>query len=97
MSDIYNDLGVKKIINAAGTYTVLGGSRMSEKTLEDVRAAAGSFVRIRDLQAKINAEIAKIAVRKSRVSVMLMDRSKLGTMCSYDVCSTDQLDGVILF
>ena len=43
------------------------------------------------------AEIAKIAVRKSRVSVMLMDRSKLGTMCSYDVCSTDQLDGVILF
>ena len=43
------------------------------------------------------AEIAKIAVRKSKVSVMLMDRSKLGTMCSYDVCTTDQLDGVILF
>ena len=60
MSDIYNDLGVKKIINAAGTYTVLGGSRMSEKTLEDIRAAAGSFVRIRDLQAKINAEIARM-------------------------------------
>ena len=60
MSDIYDDLGVKKIINAAGTYTVLGGSRMSEKTLEDIRAASGSFVRIRDLQQKINAEIAKM-------------------------------------
>ena len=43
------------------------------------------------------AEIAKIAVRKSKVSIMLMDRSKIGTMCSYDVCNTDQLDGVILF
>ena len=58
MSGIYDDLGVKKIINAAGTYTVLGGSRMSDKTLEDIRAAAGSFVRIRDLQVKINGEIA---------------------------------------
>ena len=43
------------------------------------------------------AEIAKIAVKKSRVSVMLMDHSKLGTLCAYDVCNTDQLDGVILF
>ena len=60
MSDIYDHLGVKKIINAAGTYTVLGGSRMSEKTLSDIRAAAGSFVRIRDLQGKINREIAKM-------------------------------------
>ena len=42
------------------------------------------------------AEIAKIAVKKSRVSVMLMDRSKIGTTCAYDVCTTDQLDGVIL-
>ena len=43
------------------------------------------------------AEIAKIAIRKSRISVMLMDRSKIGTLCAYDVCKTDQLDGVILF
>ena len=42
------------------------------------------------------AEIAKIAVRKSKVSVMLMDRSKIGTTCAYDVCTTDRLDGVIL-
>jgi len=42
------------------------------------------------------AEIAKIAVKKSRISVMLMDRSKIGTTCAYDVCTTDQLDGVIL-
>jgi len=43
------------------------------------------------------AEIAKIAVKKSRISILLMDRSKIGTTCSYDICTTDQLDGVILF
>ncbi len=60
MSDIYSELGVRKMINAAGTYTVAGGSRMSEKTLEDMKSAAGSFVEIRKLQKVINAEIARM-------------------------------------
>ena len=60
MSDIYDKLGVKKIINAAGTYTVLGGSRMSEQTLSDIKEASGAFVKIKDLQQKVNAEIAKM-------------------------------------
>lgn len=58
MQDIYQSLGVKTIINAAGTYTVLGGSRMSEETLEAIRQASAHFVQIRELQAKINHEIA---------------------------------------
>lgn len=60
MSDIYEELNAKKIINAAGTYTVLGGSRMSEQTLRAMQQAAGSFVQIRELQAKINKELAKL-------------------------------------
>lgn len=60
MSDIYESLQVRKIINAAGTYTVLGGSRMSQQTLDDIRSAAGSFVQIRELQKKINGEIARM-------------------------------------
>lgn len=60
MADIYESLKVKKIINAAGTYTVLGGSRMSKQTLNDMQNAAGSFVQIRDLQQKINLEIARM-------------------------------------
>ena len=43
------------------------------------------------------AEIGKIAVKKSRQSVLLMDRSKLGTLCTYDICHIDQLTEVILF
>ena len=60
MSDIYRELGVRKMINAAGTFTVAGGSRMSEKTLEDMKSAAESFVEIRALQKVIHAEIARM-------------------------------------
>lgn len=60
MPDIYEELGVRKIINAAGTYTVLGGSRMSEQTREDMRRASDSFVEIRTLQEKIHREIARL-------------------------------------
>ena len=60
MSDIYAELGVQKIINATGTFTVLGGSRMSEKTLDDMKSAANSFVQIKELQKKINAEVARL-------------------------------------
>lgn len=60
MSDIYEELGVQKIINATGTFTVLGGSRMSEKTLDDMKSAANSFVQIKELQKKINSEVARL-------------------------------------
>ena len=42
------------------------------------------------------AEIAKIAIKKSKFSVLLMDKSKIGTVCTYDICHTDQLTDVIL-
>ena len=43
------------------------------------------------------AEIARIAVEKSKATVLLMDRSKVGTVCTYDICRTEQLTDVILF
>ncbi|MBR4723679.1 MAG: DeoR/GlpR transcriptional regulator [Clostridia bacterium] len=43
------------------------------------------------------AEIAKIAVKNSKTAVLLMDRSKVGTVCTYNICHTDSFDGVILF
>lgn len=58
--DIYEELNVQPIINAAGTYTVLGGSKMSEKTLQDMESAAANFVQIDDLQNKVYDEIAKL-------------------------------------
>lgn len=57
---IYKELGVKPLINAAGTYTVLGGSRMSEKTLADMAQAASSFVQIKELQKAVHRELASL-------------------------------------
>ena len=43
------------------------------------------------------ATIAKIAVNNSKKTVLLMDRSKVGTVCTYSICNSDRFDGVILF
>lgn len=58
--NIYQELGVQTVINAAGTYTVLGGSRMSEETTAAMREAARDFVPIREMQSAVNTAIAKL-------------------------------------
>lgn len=58
--DIYEDLGVSKLINAAGTYTVVGGSRMNDITLRAMQEAANSHVSIRELQRQAGARIAEL-------------------------------------
>lgn len=60
MGNVYDELGVKTFINAAGTYTIAGGSKMSRKTLDDIKEASSRFVLIRELQAKVHSEIAKM-------------------------------------
>ncbi len=57
---IYDELGIAPVINAAGTYTVLGGSRMSETTLAAMNQAARDFIPIRDLQRTVHQAIAKL-------------------------------------
>jgi L-seryl-tRNA(Ser) seleniumtransferase len=57
---IYEDLGIKPIINASATLTKLGGSRMPEEVLEAMHAAAASFVDLPGLQARIGDRIADL-------------------------------------
>jgi L-seryl-tRNA(Ser) seleniumtransferase len=57
---IYQDLGVRPVINAAGTLTRLGGSRMAPEVLDAMREAAGSFVHMDELQERAGAVIAEI-------------------------------------
>ena len=57
---IYKKLNITPMINAAGTYTMVGGSRMSEQTLTDMADAARSHVDIKDLQKKVNLRLAEI-------------------------------------
>lgn len=58
--NIYDFLGVPKIINAAGTYTIFGGSRMRELSIAAMGQASRSFVEIPVLLRKANEYLAKI-------------------------------------
>ncbi len=57
--DIYDELGIKKIINGAATLTALGGSLMPPEVLEAMAQAAHHFVSIDELQKRIGEKIAE--------------------------------------
>jgi len=58
---IYDELGVRPLVNAMGTVTILGGSLMPEPVLEAMADAARSFVTLRELQDRAGARIAELA------------------------------------
>jgi L-seryl-tRNA(Ser) seleniumtransferase len=62
---IYEDLGVRTVINGAGSLTRLGGTRMEAATLAAMNEAAASFVRIDDLQARAGEIIAEVTGAES--------------------------------
>ncbi len=57
---IYEELGVPPVINAMGTFTIYGGSKMSPQTLRDMQEAAASFVDIRHLQRRLSQAAAEL-------------------------------------
>jgi D-glucosaminate-6-phosphate ammonia-lyase len=59
VNDVYRRLGVRPVINASGTLTRLGGSRMAPEVLEAMAAASRSYVRIEDLQEAAGRVIAE--------------------------------------
>ena len=58
--DIFNEIGIKKMINAHDTYTVYGGSRMAENTLESMKQISRHFVDLEELQRSLGKKIAEI-------------------------------------
>jgi uncharacterized pyridoxal phosphate-dependent enzyme len=58
--DIYGKLGVRKVINAQGNLTKLGGSLMPPVVLEAMMEAARNFVDLNELQAKVGQRIAEL-------------------------------------
>jgi L-seryl-tRNA(Ser) seleniumtransferase len=57
---IYQRLGVRTVINAVGTVTVLGGSLMPEEVKRAMEAASRSFVPIHELQAAVGERLAEL-------------------------------------
>ena len=60
MGNIYEELGLKGMINAGGTYTMIGGSRMSEQTLQAMHDAASQYIFIKDLQKAAHEKLAQL-------------------------------------
>jgi L-seryl-tRNA(Ser) seleniumtransferase len=58
--DVYDRLGVKKLINAWGTVTRIGGSLMAPEVLEAMREAAQAFVDLVELNRKASERIAQL-------------------------------------
>ena len=57
---MYEELGVKTVINAAGTQTFLGGSIVHPKVMEAMKEAAGKFVNMGELIERAGEFIAKV-------------------------------------
>ena len=58
--NIYDELGVATIINAAGTITTMGGSLMPPEVLAAWHAASRHFVDLLKLQDRVGQEIARL-------------------------------------
>jgi D-glucosaminate-6-phosphate ammonia-lyase len=56
----YQDLGVQTIVNAATTYTALGGTLMPDEVLDAMRDAAGSFIDMHELHLAAGRRIAEL-------------------------------------
>lgn len=58
--DIYTELGVTRVINAAGTYTDLGGSLMPWEVMEAIRIGNNDFVDINELEVAAGKKMAEL-------------------------------------
>ena len=58
--DIYQDLGVRRVINAATTLTALGGTVLGDGVAEAMVAASQSCVSIEELQAGASRHLAEL-------------------------------------
>jgi uncharacterized pyridoxal phosphate-dependent enzyme len=57
---VYQQLGLRRVINGAATLTRLGGSLMPPEVLDAMRDAAGAFVQIDELHAAVGRRIAAL-------------------------------------
>ncbi len=58
--DIYEKLGVRKVISCCGTFTILGGALMDPRVLDAMREASRSHVLLEELQDKAGRHVAEL-------------------------------------
>ena len=58
--NIYSKYHVSRVINASGKMTILGGSRVQDKVIEQCGIGAGNFFEVKDLLDKTGEYIANL-------------------------------------
>ena len=59
-SNLFNEIGVRTFINAAGTLTYMSGSLMHPEVVKTIREAANHFCMMDELQDKVGELIAEM-------------------------------------
>src|SRR5882672_11023576 len=59
-ADIYKSIGVRPLINARGTYTIVSGSTMLPEVREAMSAASQQYVQLDELMDAIGARLAEL-------------------------------------
>ena len=59
-SDMYQSIGVRPVINAKGTFTVMSGSLMLPECRQAMQEASQNFVQLDELMAGVGKRIAEI-------------------------------------
>ena len=83
--EIYRQLGVRPLINAAGTYTVLSGSLLPERARRAMEEASRCFVHLVDLQRAVGERIAKMLDVES---AMVTSGAACSIMLATAACAT---------
>ena len=58
--DFYEQLGVRRVINAAAAFTLVGGSLMPDEVVEAMRSAAGAYIDMHEYHAAAGAYLATL-------------------------------------
>lgn len=92
---IHDELGVEPIINAAGTFSYLGGSLMSDDVVQAWREAARHFVDMDELLSRAGERIAQlIGVESALVTAGAASSMLLGTAAAITAkCPTFPMHG----
>lgn len=82
---LYDDLGVRPLVNANASATKIGGTLMPKPVLEAMLEAAGAFVDMHDLQRKVSARIASLTRNEA---ALVCSGASAGLVLSALACMT---------
>jgi D-glucosaminate-6-phosphate ammonia-lyase len=95
--DVYASLGVRRVVNAAGPATRLGGMRLDPRVVDAMRDASQACVRMEELQRRAGAVVA--AATGTQAAVVTcgagagLALAAAACMAGYDVSAINQLPG----